>query len=1444
MKTLCKRLVSMLLVFVLVLGLMPSVYAATDDGTSPTTEPTVAETTVPTETVAEETTQLTETTEATETSEPTDTTEPSTQPTEGEQQEEPQPTEAAKPSKGPLMMAANNDGIMLAASTQSNIMLFDFADNGNYTTVLNSQLAVSYKPNGSGTTRTAYIKNLGWHFARYGNVPYADDPLYCIEPWRNYGASTSGNSVDRDVTLSGSSSTTGGSVWYSMPEARRKAIGLILLYSNEMWDHSISVTTTRKDSNPNVPLRIATQFLIYEIVCGLRDPDTFQLKSSNECGTEGDIFYNAGVDAVSYFAPNYNNLVSYVQAALEIPSFTSSSSSTAPVIQMNSEEISVYDSNGVLSDFSFTDKGGVEFYKSGNTLYITQTGTISESTVHTATKYIPSAENSTYCLWYMSNSSYQTTISLYSPESGSLNAYFKVKGPAVGNLSLTKSTEDGLNLSGWRFGIYSNSACTSLVSGPHTTGSTGKINISGLAAGTYYVKELGHSDSTINSKYVCSSTNPQKVTISAGSTASVSFVNQLNQGNLSLTKTTDDNQNLSGWQFSIYSDAACSKLVSGPYTTNSSGKISVTGLTPGTYYVKEVGHTSSSIYSQYVCSSTNPQKVTITYGQTASVSFVNKLNQGNLALTKVTDDNKNLSGWQFGIYTDYACNNLVSGLHTTDANGKISVTGLTPGSYYVKEIGHSNSNINSQYACSSTNPQQVTIGIGSTASVSFTNKVKTGNFSLVKTTGDNQNLAGWKFGIYSDASCNTLVSGPHTTGTGGRISVTGLKIGTYYVKEIGHTEPSVEAQYVCTTENPQKVTITYGGTASVSFHNDLIPGAVRIVKETNTNSNLAGWKFNVYTNSGCTNLLTGSPFTTGADGVIVTEVEAGTYYVKEVDESSTKPDWTFDTSVKTVVVPAGGTGTVTFTNTHYGYGRIVKKTNTGANLGGWQFNLYTDAGCTKVVSGSPFTSAQDGSVQVRLLPGTYYAREVNVSSGKPDWDLDLEVRKLTVEAGKTTSVNFTNIHYGYAKIIKETSTGTDLAGWKFNIFADETCTTLVAGSPFVSAEDGTIAVRIEPGTYYVQEIDESAQKPDWAFDTTVREVKVEAGKTASVTIVNTRGGYLEIQKKTNVDGTLGGWKFNIYTDKACTKLVTGSPFTSDESGKITAKLEPGTYYVREIDESADKPFWQFDDSTQEVTVQTGKTVTVTFENVQQGRLKLIKTMPDGGNVAGWEFDVYLASDNTHIGTYTSGEDGTIFSDYLMPGEYLVSEKIDEASIYWCETENPQKVTVKTGETAEVTFTNRLKPGKIAIHKVDMTGEPLAGAEFLLEWSADGNSWMPVVRTDSQYVKEGTCNNPEINNGKLISDETGLVEFTGLHPDRYYRLTETKAPEGFLLLSETAFEGKLPADNELTVELTVVNVRTFQLPETGSKSFVMMSVSLALACGLCAVMLYHGRRKED
>lgn len=95
------------------------------------------------------------------------------------------------------------------------------------------------------------------------------------------------------------------------------------------------------------------------------------------CGTAGNIFYNAGAASVNNFTSNYNTLVSNIQAAKKIPSFTSASSGSAPTISLTGEETSVYDSNGVLSNFSFTDGNGAEFYKSGSTLYITQAGTIS-----------------------------------------------------------------------------------------------------------------------------------------------------------------------------------------------------------------------------------------------------------------------------------------------------------------------------------------------------------------------------------------------------------------------------------------------------------------------------------------------------------------------------------------------------------------------------------------------------------------------------------------------------------------------------------------------------------------------------------------------------------------------------------------------------------------------------------------------------------------------------------------------------------------------------------------------------------------------------------------------------------------------------------------------------------------------------------------------------------
>ena len=745
-----KRCLSILLAVMLLVGIIPAAYAVESGADSTQPEKTVSE--------------------GTDSIDPTEPTEPT------------EPPDIANPQ--------DDYAVMSVGSTQKSILLFDYADNGNYTTVLKSQVSCEYKPNSTGAARTAYIKNLGWHFARCGGVAYPDEPLYCIEPWRSYGASTSGNSVDRGVTLDGSGSTAGSNVWYAMPEDYREAIGLILLYSDQMWDHSVSVTTTKKDSNPNVPLRIATQFLIYEIVCGLRDPATFKSNSVNVCGTSGDIFYNAGVASVPYFAPKYNALVDAIQAAKKIPSFTGASVSSAPTITLTGEETSVTDSNGVLSNFSFPDGNGAEFYKSGNTLYITQTGDISESTVYKAARNLPSASDSTYRIWYMSGSSYQTTVSLDTASAGSLNAYFKLKAaPRPGSIRLTKTTEDGENLSGWKFGIYSDPACTKLVSGPHTTDNGGKISAAGLSAGTYYVKELGHTDSAIGELYYCSGANPQKVTVTAGAAATVSFTNKRNTGGVKLVKETNTGKNLGGWKIGLYTDSACTSAVTGsPFTTGADGTVTAAGLTPGTYYARE--EAGSDPY--WVCD-TSVKTVTVTANGTATVTFSNT-HKGRGKIIKTMPDGGSTAGWKFEVYDS---DNELVGSYTTASDGTILTDYLLPGTYTVKEIIPEDS----PYTCDAPNPQTVTISAGQTAEVTFTNRMKPGEIRIQKTDTHGESLAGaefllewskdgrqWQTVTYTDSvdvtegtcTAEELTDGKLTSGADGVVRFTGLYPGSLY----------------------------------------------------------------------------------------------------------------------------------------------------------------------------------------------------------------------------------------------------------------------------------------------------------------------------------------------------------------------------------------------------------------------------------------------------------------------------------------------------------------------------------------------------------------------------------------------------------------------------------------------------------------------------------------
>ena len=121
-------------------------------------------------------------------------------------------------------------------------------------------------------------------------------------------------------------------------------------------------------------------------------------------------------------------------------------------------------------------------------------------------------------------------------------------------------------------------------------------------------------------------------------------------------------------------------------------------------------------------------------------------------------------------------------------------------------------------------------------------------------------------------------------------------------------------------------------------------------------------------------------------------------------------------------------------------------------------------------------------------------------------------------------------------------------------------------------------------------------------------------------------------------------------------------------------------------------------------------------------------------------------------------------------------------------------------------------GSITVRKVDVTGSPLAGAELMLETSADGKTWSEV--------------------GRVTTDKTGIAKWSDLKTGAQYRVTETKSPAGYTLLTEPLFTGTLDSSNR-DITITACNNAGFALPFTGSNGFIapILFAALMLCMGV-------------
>ncbi|MCR0422725.1 Cys-Gln thioester bond-forming surface protein [[Clostridium] innocuum] len=279
--------------------------------------------------------------------------------------------------------------------------------------------------------------------------------------------------------------------------------------------------------------------------------------------------------------------------------------------------------------------------------------------------------------------------------------------------------------------------------------------------------------------------------------------------------------------------------------------------------------------------------------------------------------------------------------------------------------------------------------------------------------------------------------------------------------------------------------------------------------------------------------------------------------------------------------------------------------------------------------------------------------------------------------------------------------------------------------------------------------------------------------TYGTTVSDQMVGYLNLEvktgnmklMKTSEDGKVEGISFTI----------TGEGYnatkTTNAAGEIDiTDLNPGVYTVTE--QAIDKYEPQ---AAQRVTIVSGQTATVTFNNVlKRGSLEVTKTSEDGlaegmtfhlsgTSLSGLPVDEYAVTDSTGVARFENVLIGTgyVLEEVDTPIRYVVPEA--------------QTATIEWNEVTDKTVNNILKKFRVTVTKSDLeTGTPqgdgsLAGATYGLY---KGDTLIDSYTTDQNgqfttdyYVCDSDWTIREINpsEGYLV-DST--IHHVGAEPELY------------------------------------------------------------------------------
>ncbi|WFE19100.1 SpaA isopeptide-forming pilin-related protein [Clostridium perfringens] len=231
------------------------------------------------------------------------------------------------------------------------------------------------------------------------------------------------------------------------------------------------------------------------------------------------------------------------------------------------------------------------------------------------------------------------------------------------------------------------------------------------------------------------------------------------------------------------------------------------------------------------------------------------------------------------------------------------------------------------------------------------------------------------------------------------------------------------------------------------------------------------------------------------------------------------------------------------------------------------------------------------------------------------------------------------------------------------------------------------------------------------------------------------------------------------------KLLTGAKFvlknandenvaeaTSQDGKAVFNDIKPAEYTIHEVE----APQGYLVTNPVNVTVKPNKVSIAEMTDTKiKGKIQVLKVDEETNTpLQGAEFEI--TQDGKHIETITTGENGIATSSLIPFGNYLVKE-IKAPSKYVLNGEEHPVTISENGKTIEITHTNKIIKGKVAVKKTDseISDLNLEGAEFTIY---DNNKNIVATITTN---KDGYAESEPLNYGT-------------------YTMQETEAPKGYLL----------------------------------------------------------------